>query len=75
MNTEWTFTLGPVFLIVFTMQQLFILYAVYRIFFRTDDKRTIRKKVLDALRNSFRRGEIDIGGYKKLERDFTNLEL
>ena len=75
MNTEMTFSYGPMFLIVLTIQQLFVLYAAYRIFFKPDDKNTIRKKVLDALRNRFRRGEIDFGGYKKLERDFTNLDL
>lgn len=70
-----TFSVGPVFLIVFSIQQLFVLYAVYRIFFKLDDKSAIRNKVLDALRKRFRSGEIDFGGYKKLERDFTNLEL
>lgn len=75
MNAEMTLTYGPVFLFVFTLQQLFLLYAVYRIFFKPDGKRTIRKKILDIIRNRFRRGEIDFGGYKKLERDFNNLEI
>lgn len=75
MNSEMTLTYGPVFLIAFTLQQLFVFYAIYRIFFKPDDKETFRKKVLDALRNRFRRGEIDSCGYKKLERDIENLEL
>lgn len=75
MNTEMTFTYGPVFLIFLTIQQLFVLYAVYRIFFKPDDKESIRKKVLIALRNRFHRGEIDFAGYKRLERDFLKLEI
>ena len=75
MNTEMTLTYGPFFLIVLTIQQLFVLYATYRIFFKSDDKITIRKKILDALRSRFRRGEIDFEEYKKLESDFTNLEI
>lgn len=75
MNTEMTLTYGPLFLIVFTFQQLFLFYAIYRIFFKSDDKKSIREKVLEVLRNRFRRGDIDFGGYKKLERDFTNLEF
>lgn len=70
-----TFTYGPVFLIFLTIQQLFVLYAVYRIFFKPDGKESIREKVLKALRNRFRRGEIDFAGYKKLERDFLKLEI
>ena len=75
MNTEMTFTYGPVFLIVLTIQQLFVLYAVYRIFFKPDDKKSIREKILKALRDRLRRGEIDFAGYKKLERDFLKLEI
>lgn len=75
MNAEMTFTYGPVFLIVFTLQQMFLLYAIYIIFFKPDGKKTIREKILDVLRNRFRRGEIDFGGYKKLERDYKNLEI
>lgn len=75
MNTEMTFTYGPVFLIFLTIQQLFVLYAVYRIFFKPDGKESIREKVLKALRNRFRRGEIDFAGYKKLERDFLKLKI
>lgn len=75
MNAEMTFTYGPVFLIVFTLQQIFLLYAIYIIFFMSDGKKTIREKILDVLRNRFRRGEIDFGGYKKLERDYKNLEI
>lgn len=75
MNTEMTFTYGPVFLIVFTLQQMFLLYAIYIIFFKSDGKKPIREKILDVLRNRFRRGEIDFGGYKKLERDYKNLEI
>lgn len=75
MNAEMTFTYGPVFLIVFTLQQIFLFYAIYIIFFKPDGRKTIRKRILDVLRNRFRRGEIDCGGYKKLERDFNNLEI
>ena len=75
MNAEMTLTYGPVFLIVFTLQQMFLLYAIYIIFFKSDGKKTIREKILDVLRNRFRRGEIDFGEYKKLERDFKNLEI
>lgn len=70
-----TLTYGPVFLIVFTLQQMFLLYAIYIIFFKSDGKKTIREKILDVLRTRFRRGEIDFGEYKKLERDFKNLEI
>ena len=75
MNAEMTLTYGPVFLIVFTLQQMFLLYATYIIFFKSDGKKTIREKILDVLRKRFRRGEIDFGEYKKLERDFKNLEI
>lgn len=75
MNTEMTFTYGPVFLIVFTLQQMFLLYAIYIIFFKPDGKKTIREKILDVLRNRFLRGEIGFSGYKKLERDFENLKI
>ena len=75
MNAEMTFTYGPVFLIVFTLQQIFLLYAIYIIFFKPDGKKTIREKILNVLRNRFRRGEIEFGGYKKLERDYKNLKI
>ena len=75
MNTEVTFTYGPVFLVAFTLQQIFLIYAIYIIFFKSDGKKTIRKKILGALRKRFRRGEVDFVGYKKLERDFKNLEI
>lgn len=75
MNTEMTITFGPMFLFLFTVQQLFLFYAIYRIFFKPDDKKSIREKILKALRNRFRQGEVDFNGYKKLERDFTNLEF
>ena len=55
MNAEMTLTYGPVFLIVFTLQQMFLLYAIYIIFFKSDGKKTIREKILDVLRNRFRR--------------------
>lgn len=75
MNAEMTLTYGPVFLIVFTLQQMFLLYAIYIIFFKSDGKKTIREKILGVLRNRFHRGEIDFGEYKKLEQDFKNLEI
>lgn len=75
MNTEMTLSYGPVFLFLFTAQQVFLFYAIYRIFFKPDDKKSVREKILKALRNRFRQGEIDFNGYKILERDFTNLEL
>ena len=75
MNAEMTLTYGPVFLIVFTLQQIFLFYAIYMIFFKSDGRKTIREKILNVLRNRFQQGEIDIGGYKKLERDFKNLEI
>jgi uncharacterized membrane protein len=75
MNAEMTFAYGPVFLIAFTLQQIFLFYAIYIIFFKPDDKKTIRKRILEVLRNRLQQGEIDFNGYKKLERDFKNLEI
>ena len=75
MNAEMTFSYGPVFLVAFTLQQIFLFYAIYIIFFKADGKRTIRKRILDVLRKRFHRGEIDFVGYKKLERDFENLDI
>ena len=75
MNTEMTFAYGPVFLIAFTLQQIFLFYAIYIIFFKPDVKKTIRKRILNVLGDRFRRGEIDFVGFKKLKRDFENLEI
>ena len=75
MNTEMTLAYGPVFLVAFTLQQIFLFYAIYIVFFKPDGKKTIRKRILDALRNRFQQGEIDYVGYKKLEQDFENLEI
>lgn len=70
-----TFAYGPVFLIAFTLQQIFLFYAIYIIFFKPEGKKTIRKRILEILRNRLRQGEIDFNGYKKLEGDFKNLEI
>ena len=70
-----TLAYGPVFLVAFTLQQIFLFYAIYIVFFKPDGKKTTRKRILDALRNRFQRGEIDYVGYKKLEKDFENLEI
>ena len=75
MNAEMTFTYGPVFLIIFTLQQIFLLYAIYIIFFKPDGKKSIREKIQTVLRDRFCHGEIELDGYKKLERDFNNLEI
>jgi len=75
MIAEMTFAYGPVFLIAFTLQQIFLFYAIYVIFFKPDGKKTIRKRILEVLRNRLQQGEIDFNGYKKLERDFNNLEI
>ena len=75
MIAEMTLAYGPVFLIAFTLQQIFLFYAIYIIFFRPDGKKTIRKKILEVLLNRLRQGEIDFNEYKKLERDFKNLEI
>ena len=75
MNGVVTFTYGPILLIAYTLQQIFLIYAIYIIFFKPDCKKAIRERILGTLRKRLRRREIDFKIYRKLERDFKNIEL
>ena len=70
-----TLIVGPVFLVAFLIQQLFVIYAFYQIFIRPNDEKSIREKVLGILQNRLKLGEINTDGYQKLKQDFTNLKI
>jgi len=74
MNTETVVIFGPVTLIAFVIQQIFIIYAIYTIFIRPIFKKPIRDKLLNTIRDSYTRGEIDTEAYRNLEKDIVNFD-
>jgi uncharacterized membrane protein len=74
MNAELVVDFGPVLFIAFVIQQTFVIYAIYIIFLRSNEKNSTRKQLLDILKNRYSRGELEADVYRKLEKDFLNLK-
>jgi len=74
MNTELVVTFGPATLIAILIQQLFIIYAIYALFIRPIFMRSTRDKLINIIKSSYTRGEIDTEVYRKLEKDINNLD-
>ena len=74
MSTEMVVVLDPATLIAIVIQQLFIIYALYALFIQPMFKKSIRDKLLNTIRDSYTRGEIDTEAYRNLENDIMNLD-
>jgi len=73
MNTEMTLNFGPVFVTAILVQQLFVVYAIHRIFIRPNDGNSIRGETPVILKARYTREEINAGAYDKLKQEFTCL--
>jgi hypothetical protein len=73
MNTETVVIFGPVTLIAFVIQQIFVIYAIYAIFIRPLYKKPVRDKLLNTIRSGYTRGKIGIDACRNLEKDIINL--
>ena len=74
MNTEIVVSFALIPFLAIVLQQIFIDYAIYAIFFRPKANNSIRGKLLNIIRNRYTRGEIDTEAYRELEKDIVNLE-
>ena len=74
MNTEIVVIFGPATLIAIVIQQLFIIYAIYALFIRPIFKRSTRDKLINLIRTSHTRGEIDTKVCRELEKGIINLD-